>query len=168
MSGGTAGVGSGSHLGALLSSPFQLAPYRGIGPAAQDLMANQIQVMVDQSSNSLPPVRAGKTRAYAVTAKARTSAMPDIPTAAEAGFPMEVSIWHGLWAPKETPPEIVTRLNAAAIATLQAPTARARMEDLGQDLPTPGEMEPDAFAAFQRTEFGRWKKVLGDAAVKMD
>jgi tripartite-type tricarboxylate transporter receptor subunit TctC len=86
--GGTAGMGSGSHLGALAffaatGTSYQLVPYRGTGPAMQDLMANQIQVMVDQSANSLPQVRAGKVRSYGITAKARSSAAPDIPTAAE-------------------------------------------------------------------------------------
>lgn len=173
VSGGTAGVGSGTHLGALAffaatGAKYQLVPYRGTGPAVQDLIANQIQVMVDQSSNSLPHVRAGKIRAYAVTAKARSAAMPDVPTTAEAGYPMEVAIWHGLWAPKGTPPEIVAKLNAAAITTLQDPAIRARMEDLGQDLPTPAEMAPAAFGEFHRAEFAKWKKILEDADVKVE
>ena len=171
--GGTAGMGSGSHLGALAffaatGTKYQLVPYRGTGPAMQDLVANQIQVMVDQSSNSLPQVRAGKIRAYAVTAKARSSAAPEIPTAAEAGYPMEVSIWHGLWAPKGTPPEIIARLNAAAIATLKDPDIRHRMEDLGQDIPTPAEMAPAAFAAFHKDEYARWAKILEAANVKVE
>jgi tripartite-type tricarboxylate transporter receptor subunit TctC len=171
--GGTAGMGSGSHLGALAffaatGVKYQLVPYRGTGPAMQDLMANQIQVMVDQSSNSLPQVRAGKIRAYAVTAKTRSPAAPEIPTAAEAGYPMEVSIWHGLWAPKGTPPEIVAKLNAAAIATLQDPEIRRRLEDLGQDLPTPAEMAPAAFAAFHKEEYARWEKILVAANVKVE
>jgi tripartite-type tricarboxylate transporter receptor subunit TctC len=173
MPGGTAGLGSGSHLGALAffaatGTKYQLIPYRGVGPAMQDLVANQIQVMVDQSSNSLPQVRAGKIRAYAVTAKTRTPAAPEIPTAAEAGFPMEVSIWHGLWAPKGTSPEIIARLNAAAIATVQDPDVRRRLEDLGQDLPTPAEMAPAAFAAFHKEEYGRWQKILEAANVKVE
>ena len=129
--GGTAGIGSASHLGALAffaatGASYQLIPYRGTGPAMQDLVANQIQIMVDQSSNSLPQVRAGKIKAYGVTAKARSPAAPEIPTTGEAGFPMEVSIWHGLWAPKGTPAEVIARLNAAAVATMQDPrSARA-------------------------------------------
>src|SRR6187455_1372500 len=171
--GGTAGIGSGAHLGALAffaatGVKYQLVPYRGTGPAMRDLVANQIQVMVDQSSNSLPQVRAGKIKAYAVTAKARSPAAPDIPTAAEAGYPMEVSIWHGLWAPKGTPPEIIARLNAAAIATLQDPDIRRRMEDLGQDLPTPAEMAPAAFGAFHKEEYERWRKILEAANVKVE
>jgi tripartite-type tricarboxylate transporter receptor subunit TctC len=171
--GGTAGIGSGAHLGALAffaatGATFQLVPYRGTGPAMQDLVANQIEVMVDQSANSLPQVRAGKVRAYAVTAKDRSAAAPDIPTAAEAGYPMEVSIWHGLWAPKATPPEIVDRLNKAAIAALQDSDVRHRLEDLGQDIPTPAEMAPTAFAAFHKEEYARWKKVLEAANVKIE
>jgi tripartite-type tricarboxylate transporter receptor subunit TctC len=173
MPGGTAGLGSGSHLGALAffaatGTKYQLIPYRGVGPAMQDLVANQIQVMVDQSSNSLPQVRAGKIRAHAVTAKARTPAAPEIPTAAEAGYPMEVSIWHGLWAPKGTPPDIIAKLNAAAIATVQDPDIRRRLEDLGQDLPTPAEMAPAAFAAFHKDEYARWQKILEAANVKVE
>ena len=171
--GGTAGMGSGSHLGALAffaatGVKYQLVPYRGTGPAMQDLMANQIQVMVDQSSNALPQVRAGKIRAYAVTAKVRSPAAPEIPTAAEAGYPMEVSIWHGLWAPKGTPPEIVARLNAAAVATLKDPEIRRRLEDLGQDLPSEAEMAPATFAAFHRDEYARWEKILVAANVKVE
>src|SRR5436305_1297321 len=113
---------------------FQLIPYRGTGPAMQDLVANQIQIMVDQSANSLPQVRAGKIKAYAVTAKARSAAAPEIPTAAEAGFPMDVSIWNGLWAPKGTPPEVIAKLNAAAAAPMQDPAIPKRPEALALDL----------------------------------
>lgn len=171
--GGTAGIGSGAHLGALAffaatGATYQLVPYRGTGPAMQDLIANQIQVMVDQSANSLPQVRAGKIRAYALTAKARSQAAPDIPTAAEAGYPMEVSIWHGLWAPKGTSKDIIARLNAAAVATLQDPDIRRRMEDLGQDIPTAAEMTPAAFASFHKEEYARWAKILQAANVKVE
>ncbi len=171
--GGTAGIGSGSHLGALAffaatGTSYQLIPYRGTGPAMQDLVANQIQIMVDQSSNSLPQVRAGKIRAYAVTAKARSVAAPEIPTAAEAGYPMDVSIWHGLWAPKGTPAEVITKLNAAAVAAMQDTDMRKRLEDLGQDLPTVAEMAPAAFGAFQKAEYARWKAILEAAKVKIE
>ena len=171
--GGTAGIGSGAHLGALAffaatGTRYQLIPYRGTGPAMQDLVANQIQVMVDQSANSLPQVRAGKIRAHAVTAGKRSPAAPEIPTAAEAGYPMDISIWHGLWAPKGTPAEIIARLNAAAIAALQDRDIRGRMEDLGQDLPTPEEMAPAAFAAFHKEEYVRWQKILEAANVKIE
>ena len=171
--GGTAGIGSGSHLGALAffaatGAGFQLIPYRGTGPAMQDLVANQIQIMVDQSANSLPQVRAGKIKAYAVTAKARSAAAPEIPTAAEAGYPMDVSIWNGLWAPKGTPAEVITKLNAAAVATMQDAGIRKRLEDLALDIPTPAEAAPAAFAEFQKAEYARWKAILQAANVKIE
>jgi tripartite-type tricarboxylate transporter receptor subunit TctC len=173
VSGGTAGMGSGSHLGALAFTnatgvKYQFVPYRGTGPAIQDLIANQIQIMVDQSSNSLPQAQGGKVRAYAVTAAKRLAAAPDIPTAAEAGYPMEVSIWHGLWAPKGTPKEIVAKLNAAAVAALNDPAVRKRMDELGQDLPTPEQMKPDVFAAFHKAEYAKWKPILEAAGVKVE
>lgn len=173
VSGGTAGIGSGSHLGALAfnkatGATYQLVPYRGTGPAMQDLIANQIQVMVDQSSNALPQVQGGKIRAYAQTSAKRSPAMADIPTAAEAGYPMEISIWNGLWAPKGTPKDIVDRLNAAAVAALADPAVRKRMEELGQDLPTAEEMKPASFGAFQKAELARWQPILQAAGVKAE
>jgi tripartite-type tricarboxylate transporter receptor subunit TctC len=174
ISGGTAGMGSGSHIGALAffavtGTNYQLVPYRGTGPAVQDLIANQIQIMIDQSSNSLPHVRAGKLKVYAVAAKERTAAAPDIPTTAEAGFPgIEVAIWHGLWAPKGTPAEIIAKLNAAAVAALKDPEIRRKLEDLGQDIPTPEQMQPAAFDAYQRAEFAKWKPIIDKANVKVE
>ena len=174
ISGGTAGMGSGSHIGALAffavtGTNYQLVPYRGTGPAVQDLIANQIQVMIDQSSNSLPHVRAGKLKVYAVTARQRTAAAPEIPTTAEAGFPgIEVAIWHGLWAPKGTPKDIVEKLNAAAIKALQDPEIRRKLEDLGQDIPTPEQMKSDAFGAYQKAEFAKWKPIIDKAGVKVE
>lgn len=173
VSGGTAGIGSGAHLGALAFNKatgvsYQLVPYRGTGPAMQDLIAGQIQVMVDQSANSLPQVQAGKIRAYAQTAAKRSAAMPDIPTAAEAGYAMEVSIWNGLWAPKGTPKDIIDKLNAAAVAALQDPAVAKRMAELGLDTPTVEEMKPAQFAAFQKAELGRWKPILEEAGVKAE
>ena len=174
VSGGTAGMGSGSHLGSLAfntatGAKYQLVPYRGTGPAIQDLIANQIQIMVDQTSNSLPQAQAGKVKAYAITAKERSKAAPDIPTASEAGFPgLEISIWHGFWAPKGTPAEVVAKLNAAAVVTLSDPAVRKRMEELGQDIPTADELKPANFAAFHRAEFAKWKTILDAAGVKVE
>ncbi len=174
ISGGTAGMGSGSHIGALAffavtGTNYQLVPYRGTGPAVQDLIANQIQIMIDQSSNSLPHIRAGKLRVYAVAAKQRTAAAPEIPTTAEAGFPgIEVAIWHGLWAPKGTPKEIIGKLNAAAVRALQDPEVRSKLENLGQDIPTPEQMKSDAFGAYQKAEFAKWKPIIDKAGVKVE
>jgi tripartite-type tricarboxylate transporter receptor subunit TctC len=174
ISGGTAGMGSGSHIGVLAffaatGTNYQLVPYRGTGPAVQDLITNQIQIMIDQSSNSLPHIRAGKLKVYAVTAKARNAAAPDIPTTAEAGFPgIEVAIWHGLWAPKGTPPEIIAKLNAAAVAALKDPEIRRKLEDLGQDIPTPEQMAPATFTAYQKAEVAKWTPIIEKAGVKVE
>ena len=166
-------MGSGSHLGALAffavtGTNYQLVPYRGTGPAMQDLIANQIQIMIDQSSNSLPHVRAGKIKAYAVAAKERIAGGARYPDRGRSRLPMEVSIWHGLWAPKGTPPEIIAKLNAAAVAALQDPEIRRKLEDLGQDIPTPEQMQPAAFDAFQSAEFANWKPILDKANVKVE
>jgi tripartite-type tricarboxylate transporter receptor subunit TctC len=174
ISGGTAGMGSGSHIGVLAffaatGTNYQLVPYRGTGPAVQDLISNQIQIMIDQSSNSLPHIRAGKLKVYAVTAKERNAAAPDIPTTAEAGFPgIEVAIWHGLWAPKGTSPEIIAKLNAAAVVALKDPEIRRKLEDLGQDIPTPEQMAPATFTAYQKAEVAKWTPIIEKAGVKVE
>ena len=108
---GTAGAGSASHVSGVYfqkdtGTRFQFVPYRGTGPAMQDLVAGQIDLMFDQAANSLPQVRDGNVKAFAVTAKSRLPSAPDIPTVDEAGVPgFYISIWHGLWAPKGTPKE---------------------------------------------------------------
>ena len=132
VSAGTAGAGSATHVAGVYfqnvtGTRFQFVPYRGTGPALQDLVAGQIDFIVDQASNSLQHVRDGKIRAYAVTASARLPSAPDIPTVAEAGLPsLDISVWYGLWAPKGTPKEIIAKLNAAAVQALSEPAVRQR------------------------------------------
>ena len=115
---GTAGAGSGSHIAGLYFEnvagiKLQYVPYRGTAPAMNDLVAGQIDIIVDQTSNSIAQVRAGTIRAYAVTDDKRVASAPDIPTTDEAGLPgFHMTLWSGLWVPKDTPKEIVTRLNA--------------------------------------------------------
>ena len=106
-------------------------------------------------------MRAGKIRAYAVTSKERSAAAPDIPTTAEAGFHgIEVVIWQGLWVPKGTPSEIIAQLSAAAVDALKDPAIRRKLQDLGQEIPTPERGQPAAFDAFQRAEFAKWKQSI--------
>src|SRR4029453_18550474 len=111
---------------------------------------------------------AGNIRASPQPSANRPPAMPDIPTAAEAGYPMEVSIWNGLWAPKGTPKDIIDKLNAAAVAALADPAVRKRMDELGLDTPTPEQMKPAAFAAFQKAELAYWRPILEGAGVKAE
>src|SRR5260221_161969 len=112
---------------------FELVPYKGSGPAMLDLVGGRIELMIDQASNSIPQVRGGKIRAYAVTAKTRLAAAPDIPTVDEAGLPgLHVSVWYGIWAPRGTPRDVVAKLNGAIVAALAHTTVRARLAELGQ------------------------------------
>ena len=172
VSAGTAGAGSGSHVAGVyfqraIGAHFQFVPYRGTGPALQDLVAGQIDLIVDQASNSVQQVRDGKIRAYAVTAKRRLAAAPDIPTVAEAGLPaLDISVWYGLWAPKGTPKDIVTKLNAAVVQALVDPTVRQRFGELGLDIPPREQQTPEALGALQKAEMAKWWPVIKAAKIK--
>jgi len=172
ISAGTAGAGSASHVsGAYLQSitgtRFPFIPYRGTGPAIQDLIAGQLDIMVDQSSNSLPHVRSGKLKAYAVTAKSRLPSAPDIPSVDEAGMPgFYISVWHGLWVPKGTPKEAIAKLTAAVQETLADPAIRARLTELGQDIPPREQQTPEGLAAHHKAEIEKWWPIIKAANIK--
>ena len=174
VSAGTAGAGSATHVAGVYfqnvtGARFQFVPYRGTGPALQDLVAGQIDFIVDQASNSLQHVRDGKIRAYAVTASARLPSAPDIPTVAEAGLPsLDISVWYGLWAPKGTPKEIIAKLNAAAVQALSEPAVRQRFAELGLDMPPRDRLTPEALAAYQKAEIEKWWPVIKDANIKTE
>ena len=174
VSAGTAGAGSATHVAGVYfqnvtGTRFQFVPYRGTGPALQDLVAGQIDFIVDQASNSLQHVRDGKIRAYAVTASARLPSAPDIPTVAEAGLPsLDISVWYGLWAPKGTPKEIIAKLNVAAVQALSEPTVRQRFAELGLDMPPRDRLTPEALAAYQKAEIEKWWPVIKDANIKTE
>jgi tripartite-type tricarboxylate transporter receptor subunit TctC len=174
VSAGTAGAGSATHVAGVYfqnvtGTRFQFVPYRGTGPALQDLVAGQIDFIVDQASNSLQHVRDGKIRAYAVTASARLPSAPDIPTVAEAGLPsLDISVWYGLWAPKGTPKEIIAKLNAAAVQALSEPTVRQRFAELGLDMPPRDQLTPEALAAYQKAEIEKWWPVIKGANIKTE
>ena len=174
VSAGTAGAGSATHIAGVYfqnvtGTRFQFVPYRGTGPALQDLVAGQIDFIVDQASNSLQHVRDGKIRAYAVTASARLPSAPDIPTVAEAGLPsLDISVWYGLWAPKGTPKDIIAKLNAAAVQALSEPTVRQRFAELGLDMPPRDRLTPEALAAYQKAEIEKWWPVIRGANIKTE
>jgi tripartite-type tricarboxylate transporter receptor subunit TctC len=169
---GTAGHGSGSHVSgvyfqSITGTKFQFVPYRGAGPAMQDLVAGQIDIMIDQAANSIPQVRAGTIKAYAVTAKTRLAAAPDIPTVDEAGVPgLHISIWHALWMPKGTPKEIIAKLNDAVVDTLADAGVRKRLADLGQEIPPREDQNPQTLAAYHKAEIEKWWPILKAANIK--
>jgi tripartite-type tricarboxylate transporter receptor subunit TctC len=170
---GTAGAGSAAHVSGayfqkVTGTRFQFVPYRGAAPAMQNLIAGQIELMFDQASNSLPHVRAGMIRAYAVTAKTRLASAPDIPTVDEAGLPgFYISIWRGFWAPRGTPREVIARLNAAVLDALADSRIRQQVADLGQDVPPREQQTPLALGDLQRTEIDKWWPIIEAANIKV-
>jgi tripartite-type tricarboxylate transporter receptor subunit TctC len=170
--GGTSGVGGPSHVAGLLFQQqtgvhFQLVPYRGAGPAIQDLVAGQIDTMITGPSISMALVRDGKIKAYAVTAKSRIAAAPDIPTTDEAGLPgFYIAVWHGLWVPKGTPKEIVTKLNTAVRDTLADPAVRARLAALSLEIPSLDQQTPEGLYAQQKAEIEKWWPIIKAANIK--
>ena len=174
ISGGTAGAGSASHIGGIYfqqktGTNYTFVPYRGTGPAIQDLIAGQIDLMVDQSSNSLPHVQNGKLRAFAVTANKRLPSAPDIPTVDEAGLPgFYISVWHGLWVPHGTPPEAIARLTAAAQEALADPAVQKRLAELGHDIPPRELQTPEGLAKHQKAEIEKWWPIIMAANIKAE
>jgi tripartite-type tricarboxylate transporter receptor subunit TctC len=134
-----------------------------------DLVAGQIEMIVDQVSNSINQVRAGTIRAYAVTDQKRLETAPDIPTTDEAGLPgFHMSLWSGLWVPKGTPKDIVAKLNAAAVDAMNDPAVRAKFENLGLQMPSNDQLSPEALGALQKSEIAKWWPMLKAANVKLE
>jgi tripartite-type tricarboxylate transporter receptor subunit TctC len=171
-SAGIAGVGATGHVTGIsfqkeTGTRFQFVPYRGNGPALQDLVAGQIDLMIEPSSNFLPQARAGGIKAFAVAAKTRLGAAPEIPTMDEAGLPgFHASLWYGLWVAKDTPKEIIGRLNGALVETLASAPVRTRLAELGIELPAREQQTPQALGALQKAEIERWWPIIKAANIK--
>lgn len=167
-----AGLGSNSHLCAVLLAQalkveFNLVAYRGTGPALTDLVSGQVDLLCDQSTTAIPQVQANSARAFAVTSAERLPSIPNVPTTREAGLPaVDMTIWHGLYAPARTPPAALDRLNAALAKAMAEPTVRERLAATGTTAFPPAEMTREAHAARFAAEIDRWRRTLAAAGVR--
>ena len=169
---GIAGVGATGHLTGIsfqkeTGTKFQFVPYRGNAPAMQDLLAEQIEFMIEPLSNFKSLVGAGSVKPFAITGKARLPSWPDIPTADEAGVPgFFASLWYGLWVPKDTPKDIIAKLNATMVQALADPSVQKRFEELGIQITPLQQQSPEALRAFQQAEADRWWPIIRAANLK--
>ena len=170
----TVGAGSAAHVCGLYfqdrtNTRFQFVPYRGGAPAMQDLVGGQIDLMCAEASQTLTYLRSGKMKAFAVMAKTRWPALPDVPTTDEIGAPgMYISFWHGLWVQKGTPKQVIAKLNNAVVETLADQTVRQRLTDLGQIIATADQQTPSALAAYHRAEIEKWWPIIKAANIKVE
>lgn len=168
-----AGIGSNSHLCNLLLQQafgvkFTEVAYRGTGPAMNDLVSGQVDLLCDQSTNAVPQIQGGTIKAFAVTSRARLDVLPTLPTMHEAGLPnFEFTIWHGLYAPRGTPRPVIDSLNKALQTALADGTIRARFAEVGTQLFPAGERSPEAHRAQLEREVGTWRDVVAKAGVSV-
>jgi tripartite-type tricarboxylate transporter receptor subunit TctC len=171
---GTSGVGAATHLGGILfetltGTRVQFVPYRGTGPSMQALVAGQIDLIFDQLSSSLPQLHEGTIRSYAVMSETRAVVAPDIPTVDEAGLPgLYLPVWSGMWVPKNTPKDIINRLNLAVVDSLADATVRQRLADIGQEIYPRQQQTPEALRAYQRAEIDKWWPIVKAAGIKAE
>ncbi len=171
---GTSGVGAATHLGGILfenltGTHVQFVPYRGTGPSMQALVAGQIDLIFDQLSSSLPQLREGTIRSYALMAKTRAAAAPDIPTVDEAGLPgLYLPVWSGMWVPKDTPKDIIDKLNGAVVESLADATVRKRLADIGQEIYPREQQTPEALRAYHKAEIEKWWPIVKAAGIKAE
>lgn len=169
-----AGVGAASHLCGMLfmqalATPLTTVPYKGTGPAMNDLVAGQVDLLCDQTTNTTGQIKGGAVKAYAVTTPTRVASLPDLPTTKEAGLPaVEVAVWHGLYAPKGTPDAVVNKLSDALKVALKDDTVKQRFNELGTEPVTDARATPKALGDFVATEIDRWKPVITAAGVYAD
>ena len=169
-----AGIGSASHLCGMLfmtaiDTELTTVPYKGTGPAMNDLLGGQVDFMCDQTTNTTSQIKGGKIKAYAVTTKTRVPSLPNLPTMNEAGLPgFEVAVWHGLYAPKGTPKPIIDKLEHALQVALKDPTVKQRFADLGTEPVAENRATPEALRAHLKAEIAKWAPIIKKAGVYAD
>jgi tripartite-type tricarboxylate transporter receptor subunit TctC len=170
---GHIGPGSPAHVAGILlqkqsGTRFRFVTYRGAGQAIQDLIAGHIDLMIIAPAIALEAARAGKIKAYAVTAKTPLSMAPDIPTVDDAGLAgLYTAPWYALWAPKGTPRDVIAKLNAAVVDTLADPAVRLRLGKLALEIPPREQLTPEALAAFHKAEIDKWWPLIKEAGIKV-
>jgi tripartite-type tricarboxylate transporter receptor subunit TctC len=169
---GTVGTGSAAQLCAIYfarstGAHFQYVPYRGAAPAMQDLIAGNIDLSCLEASSTPPNVQAGTMKAYAVMGERRWPKSPDTPTMIESGVPgASITFWHGLWTTKDTPKDVVDRLDEAVMKALADPAVRQRLEGLGFVIYPPDKQTPAALAAYNQAEIDKWWPIIKAAGIK--
>lgn len=144
-------------------------PYNGTGPAMKDLLEGQVDLMCDQTTNTTGHIKAGKIKVYGVTTKNRLASMRNVPTMDEAGLPgFEVSVWHGLYAPKGTPKPIIDKLVKSLQVALKDATVKQRFAELGAEAVTEGRATPDALRKQLKAEIDKWAPIIRKAGVYAD
>jgi tripartite-type tricarboxylate transporter receptor subunit TctC len=167
-----AGIGAASHLCGMLfmsaiDTELVTVPYQGTGPAMTDLLGGQVDFMCDQTTNTTGQILGGEVKAYAVTSPERLANLPDLPTTAEAGLPdFAIGVWHGLYAPAGTPPDVLAKLNAALQAAVADPTVAERFAELGTSPATAEEATPEALAKTLTDQIALWKPLIEAAGAK--
>ena len=170
---GTVGIGGPTDIAGLLfqkatGTKFQTVPYRGGAPLLQDLLAGHIDFAFGQAATYLGQVRAGQLKAFAVLSPKRWWAAPEVPTLDELGVPnIHATFWHGIWAPKGTPGEVIAKLNAAIVEALADPQVQQRFHDVGQEVWPKEGQNPAALAARQKEEMARWAPIVKEAGIKV-
>jgi len=168
---GSAGNGTSHHLAGelfkvLTGTQINHVPYKGAGPAMQDLLGGQVDMMFDGMGSSAPQIRGNKLRPLAVTSATRSPAFPDVPTMQEAGVPNYlVTTWYGIWAPAGTPPEIIAKLQIEVAKAMQTPSIRDVWAQQGAAL---GGNAPADFGAFVKAEIAKWAKVAKESGARVD
>jgi len=169
-----AGVGSASHLCGMLfmtaiKSELTTVPYKGTGPAMNDLLGGQVDFMCDQTTNTTSQIKGGKIKVYGVTTKTRVASLSEVPTMDEAGLPgFEVAVWHGLYAPKGTPDAAIAKLNTALKDALKDPNVVTRFAELGTEPVSPDRATPDALGKHVKAEIDKWSPIIKAAGVYAD
>ena len=173
-SGATTGVGSGAHVCLLdfqnrTGTRIQLVPYRGAAPIMQDLLGGQIELSCLEASQTLPHYRSGRFRAFGVVTKDRWFLAPEVPTMEEGGVAgMQMPFWHGLWAPKGTPTDVIAKLNTAVITSFADPALQKRFAEMGHDIPPREQLTPAALSAHHKAEVAKWWPIIKAANLKAE